>query len=169
MAAVTAEPTGDVEAVKFADCAPAATATLAGTITAATLLDKVTLAPPAGAAAGRSTEHALCKPPVSEAGVQLTDKEDAEGKTTRDVDSEEPASEAVNSTSAMLATAVVEAVTLTALPPGTIFALAGTETAARALARVMVSPAGAGAFRRTSQRLFVPPLTGDGLQTNDEI
>lgn len=156
--------------MKFADCAPAATATLAGTATAATLLDRVTLAPPAGAAVDRTAEHALCKPPASEAGVQLTEREDAEGNTTRAVDSDELASAAVSSTSAMLLTALVDAVTLTALPPGAILAVAGRETAAPALARAMVSPtAGAGAFMRIVQVLVAPAPTGDGLQTKDEI
>jgi hypothetical protein len=54
-------------AVKPALVAPAGTVTVAGTVTAALLLDRPTLSPPAGAAAFRFTVHASFANPDTDA------------------------------------------------------------------------------------------------------
>ncbi len=74
--AVCAVLTAVAVAVKPALVAPAATLTLAGTVTALLLLDKFTLMPPVGAAPLMVTEHASVVAPVKELLVQLTDDTD---------------------------------------------------------------------------------------------
>jgi hypothetical protein len=66
-------PTGDVETVKFAVVAPAATVTLVGTVAAAVLLlDSVTTIPAAGAAELIVTVPLEELPPVTVVGVSET-------------------------------------------------------------------------------------------------
>lgn len=68
------DPTADVVAVKVAVVAPAATVTLAGTVTAAVLLlDTDTTAPPAGAADVNVTVPVDPVPPVTLDGFTATD------------------------------------------------------------------------------------------------
>ena len=64
--------TADAVAVKPALVAPAATVTDPGTTTAALLLDRFTVKPPAGAAAVSVTVQASVAVPVSDAALQLT-------------------------------------------------------------------------------------------------
>jgi hypothetical protein len=67
-------PTGLVVAVKVAVVAPAATVTLEGTCAAAALLlDRVTIAPPAGAAPLNRTVPVDEAPPSTEEGLRLTE------------------------------------------------------------------------------------------------
>jgi hypothetical protein len=61
------DPTADALAVKPALVAPAGTVTVAGTATAALLLDRPTLSPPVGAGAFRFTVHALFANPDTDA------------------------------------------------------------------------------------------------------
>ena len=63
--------TGVVETVKFAEVAPAGTVTLAGTVAAALLLDRVTTAPPAGAALASVTVAVDEFPPVTVPGLSV--------------------------------------------------------------------------------------------------
>ena len=62
--------------MKLAKVAPAATETLAGTIAAGLLLDRVTVAPPVGAAAFRVTVPVEAVPPVTLVGLTLTAETD---------------------------------------------------------------------------------------------
>jgi hypothetical protein len=67
-------PTALVVIAKVAVVAPAATVTLAGTVAAAVLLlDRVTTAPPVGAALLRVTVPVVEVPPVTVAGLKVTD------------------------------------------------------------------------------------------------
>ena len=59
-------------AEKVALLAPAATATVAGTVSAAELLESATATPPAGAAALTVTVHVLLPPDDNAVGVQLS-------------------------------------------------------------------------------------------------
>jgi hypothetical protein len=64
--------TEEVVAVKVALVAPAATVTLAGTCTAALLLDRLTAAPPLGAAPLKVTVPVEEIPPVTAVGLKLS-------------------------------------------------------------------------------------------------
>ena len=76
-------PTATVEAVNVALVAPAATVTLAGTVAAAVLLlPSVTTAPPAGAALLNVTVPVEGAPPVTLAGLKLTELSAAAGAFT---------------------------------------------------------------------------------------
>ena len=80
-----AVPTANVEAVKVADVAPAATVTLTGTVAAELLLlVSVTTAPPVGAADPRATVPVDPVPPVTLVGLTETD-EITGGLTVSDV------------------------------------------------------------------------------------
>jgi hypothetical protein len=59
-------------AVKLADVAPAATETVAGTVNAAALPDRLMVAPPVGAPFDNVTEQAAVPPPDRLAGEQET-------------------------------------------------------------------------------------------------
>ena len=73
MVAVALLATGVVATVKVAVVAPAATVTLAGTCAAAVLLlDRVTTAPPVGAAAVNVTVPVDEVPPSTEVGLSVT-------------------------------------------------------------------------------------------------
>ena len=60
--------------VKVAVVAPAATVTLAGTVAAVLLLDKVTVSPPVGAVLPKVTLPVDDVPPVTEVGFSVTDE-----------------------------------------------------------------------------------------------
>ena len=75
--------TAVVVTVKVAVVAPAATVTLAGTVTAALLLDKVTDNPPVGAALPKVTVPVDEVPPVTAVGFTVT--EDTTGGFTVNV------------------------------------------------------------------------------------
>jgi hypothetical protein len=70
--AVTWLVTEEVVAVKVAEVAPAGTVTLAGTCTAEWLLDRLTTAPPLGAASLRVTVPVEEVPPVTVARLKLS-------------------------------------------------------------------------------------------------
>ena len=74
MVADTVLATALVVTVKVAVVAPAATVTLAGTVAAALLLDKLTVSPPVGAALPKVTVPVDEVPPVTEVGFSVTDE-----------------------------------------------------------------------------------------------
>jgi len=74
MVADAAVATGVVVTVKVAVVAPAATVTLAGTVAAALLLDKLTDRPPVGAALPKVTVPVEEVPPVTAVGFTATDE-----------------------------------------------------------------------------------------------
>ena len=83
--------TAVVVAVKDAEELPAPTTRVAGTLTAALLLESPTLAPPPGAAPDSVAVHVLLPPPTSVAGAQLSDEiVTAGGFTVRDAVEEAP-------------------------------------------------------------------------------
>jgi hypothetical protein len=69
----TAAVTAEVVAVKDPEEVPAPTVRVAGTLMAALLLERATLAPP-GAAPESVTVQVLLAPPTTVAGVQLTEE-----------------------------------------------------------------------------------------------
>jgi hypothetical protein len=76
MIAAVVELTAVVVTVKVAVVAPAATVTLAGTVADALLLDKLTAAPPVGAALLSVTVPVELEPPVTAAGFKLREETD---------------------------------------------------------------------------------------------
>ena len=74
MTAEVTEPTAVVSTWKPAVVAPAATVTLAGTVAAASPLERVTTAPPAGAGLPRVTVPEDEDPPASADGLSETDE-----------------------------------------------------------------------------------------------
>jgi hypothetical protein len=70
---VVAVVTVDVVTAKVAELAPPATVTLAGTVAAGLLSDSVTTAPAVGAGPERVTVPVVPEPPVTLAGLTLTD------------------------------------------------------------------------------------------------
>ncbi len=60
-------------AVKAAEVVPAGTVTIAGTATAALLLERFAISPPAGAALFSLTVHALLELPVTDELLQTSD------------------------------------------------------------------------------------------------
>jgi len=59
-------------AVKFAEAVPDATFTVGGTVSAVTLLDRVTVMPPEPAACDNVTEHADVPPELRLVGLHVT-------------------------------------------------------------------------------------------------
>jgi len=72
--AVTSSATGCVATTNSADNAPAGTATVGGTITAAWALDSATCKPPAGAGADKVTFPTVPAPPNNARGAKSTAK-----------------------------------------------------------------------------------------------
>ncbi|MGB9454591.1 MAG: hypothetical protein WCB12_00985 [Bryobacteraceae bacterium] len=77
-------------AVKFAEVAPDVTLTEAGTVNAVTLLDSVTVMPPAPAGCDSVTEHAEVPPELRLAGVHDTRLTDVGAKSDIDAVCELP-------------------------------------------------------------------------------
>jgi len=156
---------------KLALSAPAATVTLAGTLaTVALVLDKVTMAPPVGAAAVNVTVPVLPVPPTTLAGLTVTeDKVGAAGTgltvstAVRVTPPKVP--EIDNAVVAVTLVVVIEKVALVA--PAATVTLAGTvATAVFALLRPTTAPpAGAPAVSVTVPCDELPPTTevGDTL------
>ena len=69
MVAVCVDATAEVEAVKFAEEAPAEMVMDEGVTTATLLLERLTIAPPEGAAPDNVTVHVLDTPPATLTGA----------------------------------------------------------------------------------------------------
>jgi hypothetical protein len=81
MVATVAVVTAEVVTANAAVALPAATLTEAGVVTWALLSDRVTSAPPAGAAPVKVTVHVDVAPPVTDAGLQLKEDTSREAGT----------------------------------------------------------------------------------------
>jgi hypothetical protein len=161
-----AEVTADAVAVKLALVAFAGTSTVAGTVRAVLLLDRVTFSPPEGAADVRVTLQVSEPAPVREALVQLkllSAAVDCALSSKPNV-SETPAAVAVRVTVWVEAAGAMVAVKLALVALAGTSTLAGIETRALLLLeRVTVRPAdGAGAVNVTLQ-VSVPAPVIDGM------
>jgi hypothetical protein len=152
-------------AEKVAEVAPAATVTEAGTESAALLSERVTTAPPAGAALLRVTVQVEEAPEVSEVGLQERLVGMVVVTKPREKVTEEPDREAVMMAvlSAVSVAAVAEKVAEVA--PAATVTEAGTESAALLSERVTTAPpAGAALLKVTVQVEEAPEVREVGLQ-----
>jgi hypothetical protein len=74
--------TADVAAVKVAEEAPAATVTDVGTVTEVLLSERLTTAPPEGAAPDSATVQVLDTPPITVPGAHRMDESVTAGEVT---------------------------------------------------------------------------------------
>lgn len=155
------------DAVNIAVICPYATATLAGTVTFALLLDSRTVVPPVGAAALILTWHALVPGAVRTAGVQLSEVTcNCCGDTVKPAVAVPPLSVAVRVTYTVLSVLCAEAVKVAVLSPEGTLTLEGTLTFELLLARATVlPPAGAFPLRVIVQPLVAGPVTMAGVQS----
>src|SRR5271167_2252662 len=160
--------TAVVVTVKVAVVAPAATVTLAGTVAAALLLDKVTDSPPVGAALPKVTVPVDEVPPVTEVGFSVTD-DTTGGFTVNTAVLVPPLKVAEMVADAVLATAVVVTVKVAVVAPAATVTLAGTVAAALLLDKVTDSPpVGAALPKVTVPVDEVPPVTEVGFSVTDD-
>ena len=117
-------------AVKLAVVAPPFTATVAGTVAEALLVDRPMLAPPVGAAALRVTVQALVPGVATEAGVQLRLAGWTSGLTVMLAVRLTPAADAVMVAVVELETDPAVAVKVLLVDPEATVTVAGTVTAA---------------------------------------
>ena len=159
---------------KFALRAPARTVTLAGTLaTVALVLDKVTMAPPTGAAVVSVTVPVLPVPPTTLVGLTVTEDKLAGGGTGLTVSTAERETAlkvpVIDSTvEAVTDVVVMEKVALVA--PAATVTLAGTvATAVLALLRPTTAPpAGAPAVNVTVPCDELPPTTEVGVTLTED-
>jgi hypothetical protein len=143
-------------AVKLAVVAPAATVKLAGTVTEALLLERVTAMPPVGAAAFSVTVQLSVPAPEMDAFVQLRALNAAAGDRVNSKDFETLPAVAVRVALCVVVTEATVAVKLAVVAPAATVTLTGTVTEALLLERVTaMPPVGAAAFSVTVQ-LSVP-------------
>ncbi len=154
-------------AVKFADVAPDATVTDAGTVNAVSLLDSVTAAPPVPAACVRVTVHVEVPPVPRLAGLQDTWLTAVAARSDTYAVCELPFKVPVIPAVRLLG--IVPAVALNVVevvPAGTVTD-AGTGSSPVVLERVTTAPpADAGWFSETVQVDELPPLNEVGLQVS---
>jgi hypothetical protein len=144
--------------VKVADVAPDAMVTVAGTVAAALSLDRVTTAPPAGAAPSKVTVPVEDDPPVTLAGLSdMLDR--AAGLIVRVAVCESPKSPVIV-TETTAPTALVFTAKLAVVAPAATVTLAATVASALSLDRVTTAPsAGAALLRVTVPVEEDPPVT----------
>jgi len=153
---------------------PAGTVTLAGTVATPLVLESVTDAPPAGAAAVRVTVPVTPFPPTTLDGFTLTDDNDAgagadAGVTVIVVVFVAPPNPAVIVASVFAETAEVEIVNVRLVEPAATVTLAGTVAAALLLDSVTSAPPlGAADVRVTVPVDALPPTSVDGLAPTDD-
>src|SRR5882672_12812841 len=154
--------------LKVALVAPAATVTLAGTVAAGLLLESVTCAPPAGAGPFSVTVPVEEPPPVTLAGLTVSD-ETAGGSTVSVAVRVAPPEDAERVTGVDAATAPVVTLNVALVAPAATVTLAGTVAAGLLLESVTCAPpADAGPFSVTVPVEEPPPVTLVGLTVSDE-
>ena len=152
-------------AVNVAVVAPAATVADAATVTAVLLLESVTTAPPAGAAAVRVTVQLLVPGVAMVAGLHVRAFGRTGGCTVTTVVFDTLAARAVSVTFVLLATVPAVAVKPAEVAPAATVTDAGTVTAALSLDNVTtVPPAGAATQSVTVQPEVPPEATVEGVQ-----
>src|SRR5262245_8767252 len=171
--------TAAVVTVKVALEVPAATVTLAGTeATPVLLLDSVTTVPPAGAGALRVTVPWEVLPPVTVAGLSVSDARAAAGGAPGSTQSVADMTEnttsfcvAVISTGVEEATEAVVIAKVTWVAPAGTVTLAGTAAAAALLLESVrsVPPAGAGVVSTMLPCAVPPPVTPLGARVRADI
>jgi len=156
--------TAETVAVKLAVVAPAATVTLAGTVTALLLLARLTVNPPVGAAALNVTVQLSVPAPVNDPLVQL--RALTVGALTFSWSPKVLATLlalAVRVTVAAVLTAETVAVKLAEVDPAATVTLPGTVTALLLLARLTVNPPVGAAALNVTVQLSVPAPVNDPL------
>jgi hypothetical protein len=171
IATVVFADTALVFTAKVAVVAPAATVTLAGTVAAALLLDRVTAAPPAGATPLNVTVPVEALPLTTLVGLSESAESvtDAVGVTVRAADLRTPPKVAGIVAVAEAVTDVVATVTLAVVAPAGTVTLAGTVAAAWLLDSVTAAPPdGAAPLNVTVAVEELPPTTLVGLSDSAE-
>jgi len=159
-----------VEATNVAVAAPSATVTLAGTVTAAALLESVTRTPPAGAAEVSVTVPVEDAPPVTVAGfIARPARLPGGGVTVRTAETVAPPPVAEMVGVACVAGTSVATGKLAAVVPAGTVTVAGTVAAeTMLLASVTAKPAaGAATLRVTVPVEGEPPWTAAGDRPRD--
>jgi hypothetical protein len=167
--AVVSDATAVVATVKVPVVAPAATVTLAGTVADALLLDRVTTAPPVGAAALKVTVPVELAPPTRLAGASATDVTvTAGGLIVSEAVWLEALYVAVMTALVTDATAVVVTVNVPVVEPAATVTLAGTVADALLLERLTSAPpVGAVALTVTVPVELAPPTRLVGARATD--
>lgn len=161
--------TGSLDTVNVAVVAPAATATLTGTVAAAVLLlVRVTTAPPAGAGPFSVTVPVEEVPPVTDVGLKVTELGTG-AFTVRVALCVAVLYVAEMDGVVLLLTAMLVTANVAVVAPAATVTLAGTVAAVvLLLARVTTAPpVGAAPFRVTVPVDEVPPVTDLGLKLNE--
>ncbi|MGD0669124.1 MAG: hypothetical protein ABSB23_16320 [Bryobacteraceae bacterium] len=155
-------------AVKLAEVAPDATATDAGTVNAVTLLDSVTVMPPAPAGCDSVTEHAEVPPELRLAGVHDT-KLIVDGATSSmETVCVLPLYVAVTTAVWLVAMVPAVAVKLAVLKPLATVTDPGTVSVAALLVSVTETPPAPAAFDSVTVQVDVAPeLRFMGAQASD--
>jgi hypothetical protein len=164
-------PTATVVTVNVALVAPAATVTFAGTVaTDVLLLESVTTAPPVGAALFSVTVPVEVAPPVTDAGLTLSEEIAGGFTVTTNVSVVLLLSVAEIVTCVAAATALVLTVNVALVAPAATVTLAGTvATEVLLLLKVTTAPPiGAELFSVTVPVEVVPPVTVAGLTLTDD-
>ena len=166
--ALTAAAVPPAEAMKVTKFCPAATVTLAGTVTVALLLDSETTVPPEGAFPLIVTVQLAVPGPVTVAGVQLrlvTCNCCVDGDTIIPVVVVLPFSPAISVALTAVAVPPVEAMKVTKFCPAATVTLAGTVTFALLLdSETTIPPEGAFPLIVTVQLAVPGPVTLAGVQ-----
>ena len=156
--------TAETVAVKPPVVAPAATVTLAGTLTDVLLLARLTARPPDGAAALRATVQLSVPAPVMEALEQVTALNAAVGARVKANVFEMLPAVAVSVADCAVVTAVTVAVKVAVLAPAETVILAGIVTEVLLLESVTASPPLGAAALNVTVQLSVPAPVMEALE-----
>jgi len=161
--AVAADVTARVVTGNVAEVWPAATLTDAGTVADALLLDRATVAPPAGAGPVSVAVPVDPDPPTTDAGFSETLESATAGVIVRSAVLVTPLKEAVIVDVVVVVTDVVVTVKFAVAFPAVTVTLGGTVAAPLLPSVTAIPPAGAGPLRVTVPCEEVPPITWVGF------